>query len=86
MDASTETTDKTGQTVIVGYHYWGAGDTLDVAKANLRKAGGRLGDGYSVVVFDDQTTFTGVDMAGGVNYRGNAPIESRQVPGAKTRR
>ncbi len=77
---------KTGQTVIVGYHYWGVGDTLDEAKRNMRKAGGRLGDGYYVVVFDDQTTFDGVDMAGGISYRGNPPIERRQVAGSKTRR
>lgn len=75
-----------GATVIVGFNYWGAAEDLDTAKANFKNAGGRLSDGYVIYVFDQNTSFEGVDMMGGVNYRGNAPAHKQMVYGKLLKR
>lgn len=73
---SGASTPRTGQTLVAGGHRWGVGDTLTEAKANFRRQGGRLCDGYEVVVFDADTRFHGVDQAGRFHYRGNAPTRT----------
>lgn len=58
-----------GAFVVVGANYWGRGCTVAEAKANFRKQGGRLGNGYNVFKFDAETEFRGVDDFGRVHYR-----------------
>lgn len=77
---------RMGWTVLVGFHVWGAGPTLEEAKKEFRKADGRLGDGYMILVFDKDTEFTGVNrIDGSTEYVGNPP-QRTLVQGKKTRR
>lgn len=59
--------------VVGGQGRWGAGVDLVTAKANFRRQGGRLRDGYTIVEFHGKTEFVGVNEIGGVLYRGNPP-------------
>lgn len=65
METETKADEsQANKTVVIGYCYWGKGDTLPEAKAQFSKQGGRLSDGYLIVVFDDGAVFTGVDDLG----------------------
>lgn len=61
--------------VVIGQNYWGANEDLDAAKARFRREGGRLGNGYAILTFDDDTEFLGVDNVGRYMYKGNPPTE-----------
>lgn len=64
----------TGQTiVIVGNGYWAKGNTLQEAKLNFNRHGGKLRNGYDVATFEPGTEFKGVDRFGSAHYVGNAP-------------
>ncbi len=64
---------KDHRIVILGFQYWGSGETLAQAKSNFRNSGGKLSDGYFIYTFDADSEFLHVDMMGGINYKGNAP-------------
>lgn len=66
-------TPRYGHTLVMGNFRWGSGVDLASAKAEFRKQGGRLKDGYAVIVFDADTDFCGVDGMGSYRYQGNAP-------------
>lgn len=53
-----------GYTVVIGNYRYGAGPDLATAKAEFRKRGGRLSDGYAVLSFDEDTDFCGIDNFG----------------------
>jgi hypothetical protein len=53
-----------GYTVVVGNYRYGAGPDLATAKQRFRARGGRLSDGYAVLVFDEDTDFCGIDNMG----------------------
>ena len=72
--------DRLGWTVVIGQMRWGAGPSIDVAKANFRDRGGKLSNGYTVATFDATTEFKGVDEAGRVLYIGNAPEQKEVAP------
>lgn len=58
--------------------YWGSGATVEAAKAEFRKHGGRLGKGYTVIEFGPGSAFVGI---GPMGYRwvGQPPTTS-EVP------
>lgn len=77
-----ERTPRLGWTVVFGNFKWGGGTDLTNAKAQFRKQGGRLSDGYAIAVFDDETDFLGFgDM--GYFYFGNAPEVTEVAPTKK---
>lgn len=43
--------------ILIGLGYWGAGDTVEKAKSQLRKAGGRLKDGFNIYRFSSDKPF-----------------------------
>lgn len=61
--------DDVGVTVVYGGHYWGKGKTLEEAKRNFRRFGGRLGYGYAILTFDEHTEFQGFDGLGRYSWR-----------------
>lgn len=71
-----------GQTLVMGGSrsgyggVWGYGSDLDAAKKAFRSNGGALGRGYTVLTFDAETDFVGVDPMGRYSYRGNAPTKT----------
>lgn len=74
-----EYTPTYGQTLIMGGSHsgyggvWGYGSDLAEAKKAFRRNDGALGRGYSVIVFDAETDFIGVNPMGGYRFMGNAP-------------
>ena len=50
--------------VVLGHNYWGKGDTLDKAKRQFQREGGKLSKGYGILYFDADTTFHGIDGLG----------------------
>lgn len=48
--------------------YYGLGQTMDEAKRNFRKQGGRLSDGYRSYWFGDSIRFDYVDGFGAVHW------------------
>jgi hypothetical protein len=78
-----EVSPKEPEFVIIGNRCWGRGTTQDAAKAELRKAGGRLTDGFIVFYFDGvNSTFDYVDkIDGSLCYFGDSPVEiARRKP------
>ncbi len=66
-----------GETYLIyGQLAWGRGSTLDAAKRQFRNAGGRLGLGYTILLFDKDTKVGGVSGVGSVSYEGNAPTRT----------
>ena len=63
--------ENVGVVVVIGQNYWGKGKTVQEAKAAWKKVSynRRLKDGYTVVEFDAETEFTGVDGMGRVHWR-----------------
>lgn len=62
--------DERAETFVVyGAYYWGKGKTLPEAKKQFQKSGGHLSDGYTVLLFDADTIFDGVDGMGRYSYR-----------------
>lgn len=61
-----------GWTVVYGQLVYGAGPDLATAKANFRKQGGKLGRGYVIAEFDEETDYLGFGGMG-YSYIGNAP-------------
>jgi len=76
-----ERTPRLGWTVVFGNFKWGGGTDRAAAKKEFRANGGRLGDGYAIAVFDDETDFLGFG-AMGYFYFGNAPTVT-VVPATK---
>jgi hypothetical protein len=60
----TERDRALGYTVVAGDFIYGAGPDLATAKREFRNRGGRLSDGYTVLTFDDETDFLGIDQMG----------------------
>lgn len=69
-----------GHTLIMGGYRWGSGVDLVAAKAEFRRQGGRLSNGYVVMIFDDETDFCGVDGMGSYHFIGNQPEQSVVEP------
>lgn len=70
--------------VIGGNGRWGKGTTLVAAKAAFRAYGGRLSDGYTILTFDADTEFRGVDDLGRTHWNGNHPhVRDVQPRGSK---
>lgn len=65
--------------VAIGMGYWGKGADLAEAKANFRKFGGRLSDGYMVLEFGPGSEFSGVSGMGYYHWHGEAPTVT-EVP------
>jgi hypothetical protein len=62
--------------LVIGRNYWGRGKDLAEAKRQYRKAGGGpLSNGYAIVEFPPELTFTGVDMLGQVHYLTHDGVE-----------
>lgn len=59
--------------VLIGQNYWGRGSSLTQAKSNFRQQGGLLSNGYTLLIFDAETEFAGVDEVGRYHYDGNPP-------------
>lgn len=59
--------------VVIGQNCWGADNDLSKAKRKFKAQGGRLTRGYTILEFDAQSEFTGIDGMGYVLYRGNEP-------------
>ena len=72
MKTAGEAREK-GLVLIGGGNVWGVGKDLAAAKRQFNRNGGRLLDGYEIVVFDQDTSFDGLDSEGGFYYTGNAP-------------
>lgn len=70
-------------TVLIGQMRWGSGVDLDAAKRRFKREGGQLTRGYTVLTFDDETEFLGVDQMGRYSWRGNAPQETAVPPRAR---
>lgn len=66
--------------VVIGNHYWGSGETLAAAKAEFRRQGGKLSNGYAEVVFGDGSEFQGVDQMGRVSWTGPHPTVTQHKP------
>lgn len=62
-----------GTVVVIGQWRWGKGESLGEAKRNFQKQGAKLSAGYTVLTFDQETSFEGVDQMGRVHWRGNEP-------------
>ena len=62
-----------GGYLVVSYGYWGYGPTIDEAKVNMRKAGGRLNRKVVVYAFDHMTRFYWVGGNGTIQHNGNSP-------------
>lgn len=61
----TDTRETAGETfVIFGLYYWGKGSTLAEAKKAFTEQGGVLSNGYTILTFDADTKFGGVDGMG----------------------
>lgn len=73
VEEVTEHEPRLGWTVVGGQGFWGSGPDLATAKAEFRRQGGRLGNGYGVAVFDEETDFVGVSGMGSLQFRGNPP-------------
>ncbi len=71
---------KKGLTLIMGGNRWGAGADLAAAKKEWQRQGGVLSRGYTVLTFDADTEFHGVDQMGRLHYRGNGPAERQVKP------
>lgn len=73
-------TGPKGQTVVIGPWAWGSGDTLAEAKKKFQAQGARLSDGYTVLVFDADTMWLGINDMGTYFYKGNAPASTTKEP------
>ncbi len=62
-----------GQTVVIAPNVWGAGASLEEAKRNVKRHGGRLNAGYTVLVFDNDTQWLGINDVGTAFWKGNRP-------------
>lgn len=62
-----------GGYLVVSAGYWGYGPTIDEAKTNMRKAGGKLNRKFIVYAFDATTRFYWVGGNGSIQYYGNSP-------------
>lgn len=65
--------------VLIGQNHWGKGTSLVEAKSNFRKQGAALSRGYTLLTFDDDTEFKGVDEVGRYHYVGIQP-EIKEFP------
>lgn len=74
----------TGQTVVLGgnglYGKWGYGASLKEAKKAFRSVGGVQKYGYTVLHFDTDTEFLGVDGLGRAHWKGNEPVVNEIAP------
>jgi len=78
---SQEQQAQPGETyVVIGHNYWGRGATLDEAKQNFTKQGGRLSKGYRVFIFGVDSEFRGVDEMGYVHWTGGEPEIEEHSP------
>lgn len=76
-------TVQAGCTVVAGNGYWGKGDTLKAAKQAFTREGGRLSNGYVILLFDPESTFHYIDGMGRMVYEGPEPeqvtVKARKV-------
>ena len=75
--------DNYGVTVVMGAGHWGKGADLEEAKRNFRAAGGHLTGGYSILRFNDNTLFLGIDGMGSYQWLGDAPEVEHRGKGRK---
>jgi hypothetical protein len=62
--------------LIVGPGYWGEGDTMDAAKLEFRKAGGKLSGRYVLYHFGERSMYAGFTLGGSYEYTGEPPTET----------
>lgn len=59
---------------------WGTGPDLDAAKRSFTAAGGALAKPYSIVEFDPETLFIGVNGMGYYQFLGDPPAVGQSQP------
>lgn len=65
----------------MGYGKWGKGSTRAEARKNAKYFGGDpTRRGMTVLTFDDETEFLGVDQMGSVHWKGNEPTVEEVAP------
>lgn len=71
----TEKVDEQPTIVVIGQFTWGKGTTLEEAKRQWKSHGHnlRLSDGYTILTFDEDSEFLGVDGMARYHWVGNAP-------------
>lgn len=73
---------KPTEVVVAGGGYWGKGADEAAAKAEFRRQGGRLGEGYVVLTFGPGSYFVGIN-AMGWRYLGEPPAHRTVEPRGK---
>lgn len=77
VEAHYADSDRVKETyLIVGPGYWGEGDTLDEAKLNFRRAGGKLSGKYVLYHFGERSMYGGFTMGGSYTYVGEQPTKT----------
>lgn len=66
--------------VLIGQWRWAKGENLAAAKRGFTSRGATLGRGYTILEFDAETAFVGIDEAGRYHYKGNAPTITEVPP------
>lgn len=83
MAEKTKLEGATGVYLIMGQWRYGAGVTLNEAKKNFTNQGAGLTKGLTVVKFDDETEYHGVDQMGLFHFKGNSPEQIEVPPGKR---
>jgi hypothetical protein len=78
---STLAEGSKGVFLIMGQFRYGAGLTLEEAKKNFTAHGGKLRKGLTLIKFDSDTEYLGVDQMGRYHYKGNPPELIEVQPG-----
>jgi len=84
LDKPSQSTQKgiPVEFVVIGQNHWGRGKTVDEAKKNFKAQSRsvRLGNGYTLLEFSEETEFVGVDDFGRVHYKGPEPKATEFPP------
>lgn len=66
-----------GGFVVMSSHYWGWGATVEEAKAQHRREGGKLNDRYMILELNPEVTFLRITQMGAIeyNYGDNEDVE-----------
>lgn len=72
-----------GVVLLMGQWRYGAGLDLDEAKKNFVAQGAGLTKGLTVIEFDDETEYHGVDGTGFFHFKGNSPKKTEVEPGKR---
>lgn len=83
MSRSDHLKGAKGVFLIMGQWRYGAGLTLDEAKKNFAAHGGYLSKGLTLVEFDAETAYHGVDGMGYFHFEGQSPKKTEVEPGKR---